>query len=134
MSRERARSFRGAGYREPRRGPSWTYRQQLRRLHAVAEQPAPKATLADKVLPWRRRKARAAAQRREVLVAHLRESEQELAEYAAFRHAQKPWRGILTTRERQRLSAIKLVPDDATFDHPQRRRIERDERRVRLAA
>lgn len=134
MARSRAQVFRGTGFQQSRRERAFGDRQRIRDFkHAVTQAPE-KRTLAEKVLPWRRRKAKRVAEERARTLEQVQNYERHEANRAEIRRAhRRAWRGIHTFAERRRLSAIKTVVD-VEYDHPQRRRIEREMRIARWQA
>ncbi len=142
MSRSRASVFRGPGYRAQQRQ---LVERQRRRAEApgtravrrmVAAGPA-KPKLADRILPWRKRKHREAEESRKRLEAQLAKHDQQFGEWHAARRIQLAcWRGILTMAERRRLVKIgtKRIEQGVAwrYDHPQQRRMERLHRQGRL--
>lgn len=138
MSRARAAVF-GPSRQQSKREQQLQARQALRdRKRALAQPEAEsKPSLAERVLPWRKRKAqRDHAQREAERLAQI-EQLQGLDQYeqtrGLIRESQRPWVGKLTFRERQRLFEIgrksREGENPPTFDHPQQRRIERQMRR-----
>lgn len=111
-------------------------RQQLRKRIEQLEQP--KLTVAERVLPWRRRRK---AKEREQALQRLGHVEDTHAQIASFRgRHRRLWKGIHTVSERRILDRIgkrryeqlqALGEDAPVYDHPQRRRMERE---MRIAA
>jgi hypothetical protein len=133
MSRQRARVFRGPGYKEAPRSAAFVARQRLRSAQRAVAAPV-KLSLAERVIPWRRRKLRKQrTQHRERSLSAVREAEAKIGRAEGRRRVHRSaWRSITTARQRALLHNIGLKVregDEApTYDHPQRRRMEREMR------
>jgi hypothetical protein len=128
MSRSRS----APGHRQPSKHErtfaqrQWVrdYKRQLTQEH--------KPTLAERVLPWRKRKARREAERRTQALALVKQHE---AAQRFRRTHRQAWRGIHTLTDSRRLLRIGLKRiengEARAYDHPQQRRLERMERQGR---
>lgn len=133
MSRQRA--VIGGGYRPSKRDLEAREHQRFRDLRRKGEQPEAKPTLAERVLPWRRRRAKRLRDQEQGIAAAAANYETQVANWRKWRREQRRrWRGTKSTHK-QRVRMLNGVQRDLKrlidagemprYDHPQARRIAR---------
>ena len=132
MARERGRI---GGHKRVKRtiggrkgGRSWQERQWLRQQQQIAENPIPEPSLAEKIVPWKRRRRKRQEQAVEQFRAQVAEAERMVEYNLRAKRLQRPWKGIHPIQQRVRLSKIRM--NGGPHRDPQERKLMRYHRQA----